>query len=532
MVRFLPYVLGALGVLFVALGFASKNRRGSWWTAAVCALAAGTAAYYGVFWVLATFSLGMVWALVCALPVMDFGWRVKTGFVAAVGLGAALCVWPTLDASSGGKLHCPAYVRDNVPFQIVAGLDLRGGLRLVYTVDVEEALKDKRDRYFDEMRQELAVNYGLHTGDKPATREEFAALEQKVHLEKPRDKVSVINVVFNDPADEVKIDDKFLKRFQGEMAMQRPEKGAVTFKMRPDVESRFRESAVSQAKETINRRVDELGLREAAVTVRDEDIIIEVPGEDERTFKEIRDIISQTARLEFKILDDGTDFFGEATKGVKEEDLPKGVTINNVENAPLGPGQTKPVHFARVKRDANETMKEARARLTEWVSTLNVPDDHEVGYNIEYESDPNTMRQAEIGWRTYYLFGKAEITGDMLRDAQAVPDQSSGGLGGWYVSLTFTDAGGDRFEEVTGANIKRRFAIILDNKVESAPVIQTKIAGGHAQITLARATPSRSSKKRASSSWCCAPERYPRRSHRPTSSVLDPRSDATRSLRA
>ena len=256
------------------------------------------------------------------------------------------------------------------------------------------------------------------------------------------------------------------------------------FKMRPDVESRFRESAVSQAKDTINRRVDELGLREAAVTVRDEDIIIEVPGEDERTFKEIRDIISQTARLEFKILDDGNDFFGQATKGIKEEELPKGVSINNIENAPVGPGQTKPVHFARVKKDANETMKEARARLAEWVATINVPDDHEVGYSVEYESDPNTMRQSETGWRTYYLFNKAEITGDMLRDAQAVPDQSSGGLGGWYVALTFTDAGGDRFEEVTAANVKRRFAIILDNKVESAPVIQTKIAGGHAQITL------------------------------------------------
>jgi preprotein translocase subunit SecD len=50
--------------------------------------------------------------------------------------------------------------------------------------------------------------------------------------------------------------------------------------------------------------------------------------------------------------------------------------------------------------------------------------------------------------------------------------------------LTFTEAGGDRFEEVTGANIKRRFAIILDSKVESAPVIQSRIAGGHAQITL------------------------------------------------
>jgi preprotein translocase subunit SecD len=482
--QYLQYGLGGLGLVFAIAAYFSKRRRWSFVTAAGCALSAAAAAHYDAFWALAIFALCAVWALVCALPVMDFGWRIKTGLVVAIGLGAALCVWPTVESMSGGKIPCPQYVRTNIPFRLVAGLDLRGGLRLVYTVDVEEAIKDKRDRYFDEMRQLLATEYGFHTGDKPTTREELAKLEEKVRLEKPRDKVSVININFADPNDDTKIDDKFLKRFQGEMAVQRPRKGVAVFKIRPEVESRFRESAVNQAKDTINRRVDELGLREAAVTVRDEDIIIEVPGEDERTFKEIRDIISQTARLEFKMLDDSNDFIGQVTRGVKEEDLPKGVTVNNVENAPVGPGQTKPTHYAHIVKQPDETMKEARARLAEWLATFNVPDDHEIGYEITRDTDPDTLRSTETGWRTYYLFSKADVTGDMLRDAQAVPDQSGRGLGGWYVALTFTEAGGDRFEEVTGANVKRRFAIILDGKVESAPVIQTRIAGGHASITL------------------------------------------------
>jgi preprotein translocase subunit SecD len=483
--RILQYVLGAPGLLFLVLGYFSRQRRWSWWTAAICALSAAAAAHYSVFWVMATFTLGAVWALVCALPFIDFAWRLKVGLVTAMGLGAFLCVWPTLEGVSGGKIHCPAYVHENIPFKIVAGLDLRGGLRLVYTVDVEEALKDKRDRYYDEMKQMLATEFGFHQGDKPPTRDELAKLDEKVTLEKPRDKVSVINVKFKDTSDDAKLDEKFLKRFQGEMSVQRPEKGVAIFKMRPDVESRFRESAVNQAKDTINRRVDELGLREAAVTVRDEDIIIEVPGEDEKTFKEIRDIISQTARLEFKMLDDSTDFFGQVMKTVKEEDLPKGVTLNNPEQPSVGPGKTNLIHVAHIKKQPDESMKEARARLAEWVSTLNVPDDHEVGYGVDREqTDPSILKTEETGWHTYYLFNKADITGDMLQDAQAVPDQSNKGLGGWYVSLTFTQAGGDRFEEVTGANVKRRFAIILDNKVESAPVIQTKIAGGHAQITL------------------------------------------------
>ena len=52
------------------------------------------------------------------------------------------------------------------------------------------------------------------------------------------------------------------------------------------------------------------------------------------------------------------------------------------------------------------------------------------------------------------------------------------------VLIKFTGIGGKRFADVTGANIKKRMAIILDDVVESAPVIQGKIAGGTATITL------------------------------------------------
>jgi preprotein translocase subunit SecD len=482
--KILQYGFGGAGLLFIPLGYFSKHRRWSFWTAAICALSAAIAAHYEAFWVMVVFGLGAVWGLVATLPAMDLAWRVKTGFVVALGIGAWLCVWPTASAVSGGRLPCPAYVKDHIDFRIVAGLDLRGGLRLVYTVDVEEAIKDKRDRYYDEMRQQLVTAFGFHQGDKPPTREEYAKLGEKVRLEKPREKVAVVQLSFVDPADDAKIDAEFLRKFQGEMNLQRPQKGVVTFNIRPEVESNLRERAVSQNKDTIHRRIDELGLREASVTTRDEDIIIEVPGEDEKTFKEIRDIISQTARLEFKILDDSNDFLGQATSGIKEDQLPKGVTINSY-SAPVGPGKQNTVHAAKIIKQQGESMKDARVRLAEWLSTLNVPDDHEFGFGVHYgDADPNTMQRPEDGWETFYLFNKAEITGDMLRDAQVASDQSGKGLGGYYVSLTFTEAGGDRFEEITGANVKRRFAIILDNKVESAPVIQTKIAGGHAQITL------------------------------------------------
>jgi preprotein translocase subunit SecD len=143
-----------------------------------------------------------------------------------------------------------------------------------------------------------------------------------------------------------------------------------------------------------------------------------------------------------------------------------------------------------MKKGEKETSQQALQRLKEWVGTLTVPQDREIGYELEYRTvDEVSLKQTEAGWRTYFLKSRAEITGDQVRDAASTPNQDQGGLGGWYVSLTFTEAGGALFEKITGANIKRRFAIILDGRVETSPVIQSKIPGGHAQITLGSSDP-------------------------------------------
>ena len=489
----LQYGLLALAVLCFLGGWLSKVRRNSLWLAGLAGGSAAAAAHYESFWVMVVFALIMVWAAITAGRWIDLSWRFKTGMVTASFLLCILSLWPTVNVMSQGKIPCPQYVKDNVGFRLVAGLDLRGGLRLVYTVDVEEAIRDKRDRFYDEMRGMLATSFGFHTGDKPPTREELAKLNDKVELDKPRGQANTIVIRFKDAADFSKLDDRFNKRFQHELQSIREEDGkTVIYKTRTDVESQIRERAVSQAKETIMRRVDELGLREAAVTIRDEDIIIEVPGEDEATFKEIREIISKTARLEFKILDDDNDFFGQLLRSSGGKlDLPAGALLNNstVESAPVGPGKTNPMHYVMMNKLPEETMAQALDRLKKWVGTLQVPNDHEIGYQIVHDTDPDTLVQTEKGWRTYYLFSRADITGDQIRDAAATPDQSGQSLGGWYVGLTFTDSGAERFEEITGANIKRRFAIILDGKTESAPVIQTRIAGGHAQITMGAGDP-------------------------------------------
>ncbi|MDH4028873.1 MAG: protein translocase subunit SecD, partial [Nitrospirota bacterium] len=72
------------------------------------------------------------------------------------------------------------------------------------------------------------------------------------------------------------------------------------------------------------------------------------------------------------------------------------------------------------------------------------------------------------------------LTGEFLTEAKVNIDQR---FNEPYVSISFDAAGAKLFEQITANNVKKRLAIILDNNVYSAPVIQEKIAGGSAQIS-------------------------------------------------
>ncbi len=75
---------------------------------------------------------------------------------------------------------------------------------------------------------------------------------------------------------------------------------------------------------------------------------------------------------------------------------------------------------------------------------------------------------------------RAVVTGEMLTDAQQVFDQQSGQP---VVSFRFNSQGARRFGDATAQNLGKRFAIVLDGKVISAPVIQSAITGGSGQIS-------------------------------------------------
>jgi preprotein translocase subunit SecD len=105
----------------------------------------------------------------------------------------------------------------------------------------------------------------------------------------------------------------------------------------------------------------------------------------------------------------------------------------------------------------------------------NVPPGSEVLYGVK--EDPATQRILKT---PYLLKKRTLLTGANLTDARVQIDSQYNEP---YVSIDFDKKGGRDFERITGANVKKRLAIVLDKKVYSAPVIQEKISGGKARIT-------------------------------------------------
>jgi len=104
-----------------------------------------------------------------------------------------------------------------------------------------------------------------------------------------------------------------------------------------------------------------------------------------------------------------------------------------------------------------------------------VPRGSEILYQITQNTETNRST------KTPFLIKKRTLlTGANLTDARVQIDSQYNEP---YVSISFDKKGGRTFAKITGENVKKRLAIVLDSKVYSAPVIQEKISGGQARIT-------------------------------------------------
>lgn len=103
------------------------------------------------------------------------------------------------------------------------------------------------------------------------------------------------------------------------------------------------------------------------------------------------------------------------------------------------------------------------------------PPGTEILYQVRH--DPATNREVKT---PYVLMKRTLLTGAYLTDARVQIDSQYGEA---YVSIKFDSKGARIFERITSENVQNRLAIVLDDTVYSAPVIQERIAGGEARIT-------------------------------------------------
>jgi len=128
-------------------------------------------------------------------------------------------------------------------------------------------------------------------------------------------------------------------------------------------------------------------------------------------------------------------------------------------------GKTARLEFKLVDEEVNSAT----------ATTSGLPEDDELLF--EKNTDPATGAVTEI---PIVVKKKAVITGDLLTDAQVRIDSQYNQP---YVAIDFNATGARLFDQVTAANVGKRFAIVLDNNVYSAPVIRERISGGSAQIS-------------------------------------------------
>jgi preprotein translocase subunit SecD len=271
------------------------------------------------------------------------------------------------------------------------GLDLKGGVHFVLAVQTDDALRLETETASEQVRQ-AAKDKGLTVTAVPRLTD-FTI--QGVAPESQQQFQAIANPLVSASYDMAPGGD-----------------GSYTFRMKPNVVVQTRQDAVTQAIQTIERRVNDLGVSEPIVAPygTGDQIIVQLPGL--RDVARAKQIISNTALLELKIVEGGP--------APDEASLLQG-------------------------------------------SGGQVPADMEVVQGVASASDPS---------RAYYLVRKvAAVTGRDLRNARPSVDEYNKPA----VSFTLNADGAAKFRRVTSENINRQLAIILDHQVQSAPVIESVI---------------------------------------------------------
>lgn len=342
--------------------------------------------------------------------------------------------------------YVPSWAPTN---HIVPGLDLQGGILMVLGVDLEKAIADRAGRTAGRVRSTLD-DKKVAFKDVIHLREEGAGDRLRVEFNDEASKTTFVTEIFDD-------------YFGPSLTVVDEDTLTILYRVHPDYAATLKKEAVDQTIKTITNRIDSIGVVQPKIERSGDDKIqIQLPGYDDP--EEAKSLIGRTAQLEFVMTDDDTEFLTELT------DLPVGVTLQRSSFQRPDQGLGKDIYLLFPQK--------LKATMDKYVKGK-MPSATQLMYgDAGKDADGNPQL------RTYTLKTQIEITGEDLVDARV--QQGNGIDVQTGVGIDFSPAGGKLFGELTGKNIGNRMAIVLEEIVNSAPVIQTAITGGSAQITMGR----------------------------------------------
>ncbi|HTL10937.1 MAG TPA: protein translocase subunit SecD [Bdellovibrionota bacterium] len=360
---------------------------------------------------------------------MERSWWAKLVFAVGCVIAAALTVYPTLSGMDVEKSHFFYKKKINL------GLDLQGGLYMVMGVDF--------NRLYREVVTRQASHLDERFKEKKIAVKSVHYLDDAKYKDDPRLVVEVDKATHDLAKDIIKNEYPNL-RLTDDLADRLEAALANTYR------AEVREKTLNQSIEVIRNRIDEFGVAEPSISSQGSDrLVVELPGIKE--VERAKELIGRTAKLEFKIVDDET--------------LPAGKLFQMIADAE----KEKNIHY----KDGD--------KFSEYVEKINealkgkIPADRVVAFEKVTGMDHTVTDR-----RPYLLKAKTEVTGDELQDAQVQSDPETNRPD---VGFTFNPRGANLFDKLTGENVGHRLAIVLDNTVFSAPVIQSRI-GARGRITL------------------------------------------------
>ena len=272
--------------------------------------------------------------------------------------------------------------------------------------------------------------------------------------------------------------------------------------------SKSAEDAVNRAMEIIRNRVDQYGVSEPSISRQgSRRVIVELPGVAKE--EEAKQLLQGTALLEFRLVKDAEltypimqridDVLAQRTKSGVTDSLGNEVavldTTKNLTDTTSAADTTKqlseeefraqhPFFTAAVLNPQSPNAdayvsKDDRNKIEYWLSLPEVQKVIPDNVEFVFSAKPFTSTDGKQIFMMYLVNKTPELTGGVVTDARANIDPNTSTP---VVNMEMNSEGATDWARITGANVGKRIAIMLDGVVFTAPNVKGKIPGGRSQI--------------------------------------------------